>query len=153
MNTAVLVCLVLIALSRIPGKENEYFMVFATDEVFQTLCTPTKPERATLPNAGNSLFTSPTSLQYAFRTCSNYFVHLVSLLLMGLRMDDLHAPTVASGPTSHAQTNGTAKEPTFQELVAQKENLEAELSALGSVLESVQHLYPKESLGTLLTWQ
>lgn len=58
---------------------------------------------------------------------------------MGLRMDNLHAPTVASGPTSHAQTNGTATEPTFQELVAQKENLEAELSALGSVLESVRH--------------
>ena len=57
--------------------------------------------------------------------------------LMGLRMEDLHAPTVASGPTSHAQTNGTEKEPTFQELVAHKENLEAELDALGSVLDSV----------------
>jgi 26S proteasome non-ATPase regulatory subunit 9 len=56
---------------------------------------------------------------------------------MGLRMDDIHAPTVASGPTSHAHTNGTEKEPTFQELVARKENLEAELDALGSVLDSV----------------
>lgn len=56
---------------------------------------------------------------------------------MGLRMDDLHAPTVASGPNSQAYTNGTEKEPTFQELVAQKENLEAELDALGSVLKSV----------------
>lgn len=56
---------------------------------------------------------------------------------MGLRMEDLHAPTVTSGPTSQAYTNGTEKEPTFQELIAQKENLEAELDALGSVLESV----------------
>jgi 26S proteasome regulatory subunit N4 len=52
-------------------------------------------------------------------------------------MEDLHAPTVASGPTSHSQINGTEKEPTFQELVTQKENLEAELDALGSVLDSV----------------
>lgn len=54
-------------------------------------------------------------------------------------MDNIHAPTVASGPTSHAQTNGTKKEPSFQELVSHKENLEAELDALGSVLESVRH--------------
>ena len=57
---------------------------------------------------------------------------------MGLRMDDLHAPTVASGPTSQATTNGTGKEQSLQELTAQKENVEAELSALGSVLESVR---------------
>ena len=56
---------------------------------------------------------------------------------MGLRMEDLHAPTVASGPTSHAQANGTGREPTFQELVALKENVEAELDALGSVVDSV----------------
>ena len=56
---------------------------------------------------------------------------------MGLRMDDLHAPTVISGPTSHATTNGTEKEPSLQELIIQKDNLEAELSALSSVLDSV----------------
>ncbi|KAK5111182.1 hypothetical protein LTR85_012231 [Meristemomyces frigidus] len=51
-------------------------------------------------------------------------------------MDDLHAPTVASGPTSQATTNGTERKLSLQELIAKKENLEAELSALGSVLDS-----------------
>lgn len=59
------------------------------------------------------------------------------LSYMGLRMDDLHAPTVASGPSTQATTNGTSKKQSLPELIAQKENLEAELSALGSVLESV----------------
>ncbi|KAK5109353.1 hypothetical protein LTR62_007123 [Meristemomyces frigidus] len=56
---------------------------------------------------------------------------------MGLPMDmdDLHAPTVSSGPTSQPTVNGT-KDMSSQELIAKKENLEAELSALGSVLES-----------------
>jgi 26S proteasome non-ATPase regulatory subunit 9 len=58
---------------------------------------------------------------------------------MGLRMDDLHAPTVASGPTSQATANGTEKQLSLQQLIAQKENVEAELSALGSVLDSVCH--------------
>lgn len=54
-------------------------------------------------------------------------------------MDDLHAPTIPSGPSSQPTTNGTTKKQSLQELSAQKENLEAELSALGSVLESVSH--------------
>jgi hypothetical protein len=58
-------------------------------------------------------------------------------LSMGLRMDDIHAPTIASGPTSQPTANGTSKKQTLQELSAQKENLEAELSALSSVLDSV----------------
>lgn len=57
---------------------------------------------------------------------------------MGLKiMEDIHAPTVVSGPTTQATTNGVAKPQTIQQLAAQKENLEAELSALGSVLDSV----------------
>ena len=56
---------------------------------------------------------------------------------MGLRMDYLHAPTVASGPTSQATPNSTNTKLTLQELITKKENLEAELSALGSVLDSV----------------
>jgi 26S proteasome non-ATPase regulatory subunit 9 len=56
---------------------------------------------------------------------------------MGLRMDDIHAPTIASGPTSQPTANGTSKKQTLPELSAQKENLEAELSALSSVLDSV----------------
>lgn len=60
---------------------------------------------------------------------------------MGLpqRMENLHAPTVPSGPTSglvstnEIQTSGL----TFPLLQAKKDNIEAELRALGSVLESV----------------
>lgn len=56
---------------------------------------------------------------------------------MGLRMDDLHAPTVSSGPTSQPTANGTGEKKSLQELIAQKDNIEAELSALSSVLDSV----------------
>ncbi|TKA69449.1 hypothetical protein B0A55_07112 [Friedmanniomyces simplex] len=52
-------------------------------------------------------------------------------------MDDLHAPTVASGPTSQPTTNGAGRELTLPQLMAKKEDLEGELSALGSVLDSV----------------
>ncbi|KAK3645387.1 putative 26S proteasome regulatory subunit [Elasticomyces elasticus] len=55
---------------------------------------------------------------------------------MGLRMPDLHAPTVASGPTSQGYANGTGNVLTLPQLMAKKDNLEAELSALGSVLDS-----------------
>ena len=56
---------------------------------------------------------------------------------MGLRMEQLHAPTVSSGPTSQPAIESNEKEVPLQELIAQKENVEAELSALGSVLDSV----------------
>jgi hypothetical protein len=60
---------------------------------------------------------------------------------MGLpqRMENLHAPTVPSGPTSGpVVTDGTQTSGlTFPQLQAKKDNIEAELRALGSVLESV----------------
>lgn len=59
---------------------------------------------------------------------------------MGLRMDNLHAPTVSSGPTSRPTANGTEKQQSLQDLSAQKENVEAELSALSSVLDSVSSM-------------
>lgn len=55
-------------------------------------------------------------------------------------MENLHAPTVPSGPTSGAgsvngtQTNGLS----FAQLQAKKDNIEAEISALSSVLDSVR---------------
>jgi 26S proteasome non-ATPase regulatory subunit 9 len=52
-------------------------------------------------------------------------------------MSGLHAPTIPSGPTSARTTNGNAKHLSFTELQRKKENLELELKALGSVLESV----------------
>ncbi|KAK0959446.1 putative 26S proteasome regulatory subunit [Friedmanniomyces endolithicus] len=51
-------------------------------------------------------------------------------------MPDLHAPTVASGPTSQNTAGSTERKLTLPQLMAKKEDLEAELSALGSVLDS-----------------
>ncbi|KAK4931658.1 hypothetical protein LTR28_011516, partial [Elasticomyces elasticus] len=55
---------------------------------------------------------------------------------MGLWMDSLHAPTVASGPTSRPSANGSKVPLTLGQLMDEKDRLEAELSALGSVLDS-----------------
>lgn len=52
-------------------------------------------------------------------------------------MNDIHSPTVPSGPVSQPVSNGVGGKKTLPELIARKENLEAELSALGSVLDSV----------------
>ncbi|KAK4086324.1 hypothetical protein PCL_05239 [Purpureocillium lilacinum] len=53
-----------------------------------------------------------------------------------LRMNTLHAPTVPSGPTSAARTNGQAGHLSFAELQRKKDDTEAELKALGAVLDS-----------------
>jgi 26S proteasome regulatory subunit N4 len=54
-------------------------------------------------------------------------------------MDDIHSPTVPSGPASNGVPNGVAMEKmTFRELIAEKERIEGELSALSSVLDSVR---------------
>ena len=57
---------------------------------------------------------------------------------MGLRMDDLHTPTVPSGPTTRLQGNdaGTSRL-SLVDLIDRKDRLEEELKALGSVLDSV----------------
>ncbi|KAF2471074.1 26S proteasome non-ATPase regulatory subunit 9 [Lindgomyces ingoldianus] len=52
-------------------------------------------------------------------------------------MDDIHAPTVASGPASSGYSNGVPKQQlTLIELIAEKDRVEAELKALGQVLDS-----------------
>ncbi|EJT70025.1 26S proteasome non-ATPase regulatory subunit 9 [Gaeumannomyces tritici R3-111a-1] len=51
-------------------------------------------------------------------------------------MNNLHAPTIPSGPTTAPATNGRAGHLTIAELQRKKDNLEAELKALGGVLES-----------------
>ncbi|KAH7364147.1 26S proteasome non-ATPase-like protein regulatory subunit 9 [Rhexocercosporidium sp. MPI-PUGE-AT-0058] len=54
-----------------------------------------------------------------------------------LRMENLHAPTIPSGPTSGPATNGTQTNGlTLAQLQAKKDNLEAEIRALGGVLDS-----------------
>jgi 26S proteasome non-ATPase regulatory subunit 9 len=54
-------------------------------------------------------------------------------------MDDIHAPTVSSGPTSSGYSNGIPKEQlSLQELISEKDRVEIELKALGQVLDSVR---------------
>ena len=56
-------------------------------------------------------------------------------------MNNLHAPTIPSGPTSGPQGDRSALDRlSLMELISKKDDLEAELKALGSVLESVSHL-------------
>lgn len=58
---------------------------------------------------------------------------------MGLpRMENLHAPTVPSGPVSaRPSSNDQNKGLSFAQLQANKDNIEAEIKALSSVLDSV----------------
>ena len=54
-----------------------------------------------------------------------------------LRMSNLHAPTVPSGPTTAPTTNGNATHLSFTELQRKKVDMEEELKALSGVLDSV----------------
>ena len=58
---------------------------------------------------------------------------------MGLLMDDIHTPTVPSGPTTGQRaTNGVAQDKlSLIDLISKKTRVEEELTALGSVLDSV----------------
>lgn len=58
-------------------------------------------------------------------------------------MENLHAPTVPSGPTSgRGHTNGLKTDGlTIDELQAKKDSMEAELRALGGVLDSVRNVF------------
>ncbi|KAL2199241.1 hypothetical protein P885DRAFT_30863 [Corynascus similis CBS 632.67] len=51
-------------------------------------------------------------------------------------MNNLHAPTVPSGPTTAPVANGNATQLTIAELQRKKDVIEGELKALGGVLES-----------------
>lgn len=53
-----------------------------------------------------------------------------------LRMENLHAPTVPSGPTTTLPNGSDTRGLSFAQLQAKKDNIEAEIRALGSVLES-----------------
>lgn len=54
-----------------------------------------------------------------------------------LKMNNLHAPTIPSGPTTAGPQNGPTIQRTIAELQQKKANMEAELGALGGVLDSV----------------
>ncbi|KAF5023603.1 hypothetical protein F66182_4361 [Fusarium sp. NRRL 66182] len=53
-----------------------------------------------------------------------------------LLMENLHAPTVPSGETNASIANGNAGHLSFGELQRKKDDIEAELKALGGVLDS-----------------
>lgn len=59
------------------------------------------------------------------------------LMGLSLRMNSIHAPTVPSGPVGAAARNGNPSDLTFAELQKRKAEMEAELKALGAVLDSV----------------
>lgn len=63
-------------------------------------------------------------------------------------MENLHAPTVISGPTSAPTANGNAGHLSFAELQRKKDDVEAELKALGSVLDSVRRIQRFPICGT-----
>jgi 26S proteasome non-ATPase regulatory subunit 9 len=61
---------------------------------------------------------------------------------MGIPMDDnIHAPTVPSGPTTLGTGFKDLSKLSMVELISEKERIEAELSALSSVLTSVRATY------------
>jgi 26S proteasome non-ATPase regulatory subunit 9 len=61
---------------------------------------------------------------------------------MAARMENLHAPTVASGPTSGPTTNGAQTNGlSFAQLQSKKDALEAEIRALSNVLDSVRSIH------------
>lgn len=59
---------------------------------------------------------------------------------MGLRMEDLHTPTVPSGPVTGTGGQGIAhdKQTPLTDLISEKECVEGELTALSGVLDSVK---------------
>ena len=73
------------------------------------------------------------------RGASQSTEHFPTFRTMGLHMDDLHMPTVPSGPSSGSQFSKNADEEkkSLLDLIADKDRLEEELKALMSVLESV----------------
>lgn len=69
---------------------------------------------------------------------------------MADRIGNLHAPTVSSGPTTIPTTNGSHTGQSLAQLQAKKDNIEAEIKALSSVLDSVsRHLRNPEVLCVL----
>lgn len=58
---------------------------------------------------------------------------------MGIPMDDdIHTPTVPSGPTSARAEGRDLSKLTLNELFQEKDRLEVELKVLGDVLQSVR---------------
>jgi len=64
-----------------------------------------------------------------------------------MKMNNLHAPTIPSGPTSGGTNGIKTGGLTLPELQIKKENMEAELRALSGVLDSVCTLINSDTVG------
>ena len=86
-------------------------------------------QRIVQPQALHDLKISGTNIPYL----------IIDTKTMGLRMDDIHTPTISSGPTSrNAIANDMNKETLpLMDLIAEKDRVESDLSALSGVLDSV----------------
>jgi 26S proteasome regulatory subunit N4 len=59
---------------------------------------------------------------------------------MGIPMDDIHTPTVPSGPTTRLQgSDANISKLSLMELIDRRDRLEEELKVLGNVLDSVSN--------------
>lgn len=65
-------------------------------------------------------------------------------------MDDIHTPTVLSGPTTAQRAaNGVGKDKfSLMDLISEKTRVEEELTALGGVLDSVCHNLSTEEISS-----
>lgn len=94
------------------------------------------------PSAGPSLVKYRRT-EVLYRVTSMFlFFHqsrMIACKVMGLHMDDIHTPSVASGPTSGPgpDTGVETDKLSLMDLINEKTRVEEELSALGSVLDSV----------------
>ena len=62
---------------------------------------------------------------------------------MGLKMEDIHTPSVASGQANGQRPAEDKGQKSLLDLISEKENIESEMGALSSVLDSVGGV-PKE---------
>lgn len=70
------------------------------------------------------------------------------LAVMGLNMDNIHIPSIVSGPTTSHATTKTLEQGqlSLMELHSEKQRIEKEVSALSRVLESVCFRLPHSAM-------
>ena len=136
-------------LQGIRGGSRQLWAVRAT--VRCPVTTPRLPEPSIKPNSTPAVTSSsPVIIKNAAQGCTTQTPPALTQLDMGLplRMSNIHAPTVPSGPTSAPTTNGHAgQQRSFAELQRAKDDVEAELKALGGVLDSVSTIRARRSRG------
>lgn len=68
--------------------------------------------------------------------------------VMGLNMDNIHIPSIVSGPTTSHATTKTLEQGqlSLMELHSEKQRIEKEVSALSRVLESVCSRLPRSAM-------